>query len=62
VRRQFTQSGATLRSAPADGGVPAICLTVAPLTEIARVRHALIVDLIDRVAELEARAGSRDSD
>jgi hypothetical protein len=30
------------------------------LTEIARAHHALIVDLIDRVAELEARAGSRD--
>ena len=30
------------------------------LTEIARAHHALTVDLIDRVAELEARAGSRD--
>jgi hypothetical protein len=30
------------------------------LTEIARAHHALIVDLIDRVADLEARAGSRD--
>ena len=29
------------------------------LTEIARAHHALIVDLIDRVAELEARAGGR---
>lgn len=28
------------------------------LTEIARADHALMVDLIDRVAELEARAGS----
>ena len=28
------------------------------LTEIARAHHALIVDLIDRVAELEARAGT----
>ena len=27
------------------------------LTEIARAHHALIIDLIDRVAELEARAG-----
>jgi hypothetical protein len=27
------------------------------LTEIARAHHALIVDLIDRVAELEGRAG-----
>jgi hypothetical protein len=27
------------------------------LTEIARAHHALIVDLLDRVAELEARAG-----
>lgn len=27
------------------------------LTEIARAQHALIVDLIDRVAELEGRAG-----
>ena len=27
------------------------------LTEIARAHHALIVDLIDRVAELEAQAG-----
>ena len=27
------------------------------LTEIARAHHALIVDLIDRVAEFEARAG-----
>jgi len=27
------------------------------LTEIARAHHALIVDLIDRVAEVEARAG-----
>jgi len=27
------------------------------LTEIARAHHALIVDLIDRVAELEDRAG-----
>lgn len=30
------------------------------LTEIARADHALIVDLVDRVAALEARAGSRD--
>jgi hypothetical protein len=30
------------------------------LTEIARAHQALTVDLIDRVAELEARAGSRD--
>ena len=29
------------------------------LTEIARAHHALIVDLIDRVAELEAQAGGR---
>ena len=28
------------------------------LTEIARAHHALIIDLIDRVAELEARAGT----
>ena len=27
------------------------------LTEIARAQHALIVDLIDRVAELEGQAG-----
>jgi hypothetical protein len=27
------------------------------LTEIARADHALVIDLIDRVAELEARAG-----
>ena len=32
------------------------------LTEIVRAHHALIVDLLDRVAELEARAGAgRDS-
>jgi hypothetical protein len=30
------------------------------LTEIARAHHALIIDLIDRVAGMEARAGSRD--
>jgi len=30
---------------------------VEQLTQIARAHHALIVDLIDRVAELEARAG-----
>jgi hypothetical protein len=30
------------------------------LTEISRAQHALIVDLLDRVAELEARAGNRD--
>ncbi len=29
------------------------------LTEIARAHHALIVDLIDRVAELEAQAAGR---
>lgn len=29
------------------------------LTEIARAHHALIVDLIDRVAELEGQAGGR---
>ena len=29
------------------------------LTEIARAHHALIVDLIDRVATLEAQAGGR---
>ena len=29
------------------------------LTEIARAHHALIVDLIDRVAELEAQTGGR---
>ena len=29
------------------------------LTEIARAHHALIVDLIDRVAELEAQPGGR---
>ena len=28
------------------------------LTEIARAHHALITDLIDRVAQLEARAGA----
>jgi DNA repair ATPase RecN len=28
------------------------------LTEITRAHHALIVDLLDRVAELEARAGT----
>ena len=28
------------------------------LTEIARAQHALIVDLLGRVAELEARAGA----
>ena len=28
------------------------------LTEIARADHALIVDLLDRVAQLEARAGT----
>jgi len=32
---------------------------VEQLTEIARTHHALIVDLIDRVAELEARSGAR---
>ena len=31
------------------------------LTEIARAQHALIVDLIDRVADLEAQAGNRDA-
>jgi hypothetical protein len=30
------------------------------LTEISRAHQALIVDLLDRVAELEARAGNRD--
>ncbi len=30
------------------------------LTEICRAHQALIVDLSDRVAELEARAGNRD--
>ena len=29
------------------------------LTEIARAHHALIIDLIDRVAALEAQAGGR---
>jgi hypothetical protein len=29
------------------------------LTEIARAHHALIVDLVDRVAVLEAQAGGR---
>jgi hypothetical protein len=28
------------------------------LTEIARAQHALVVDLIDRVAELEGRTGA----
>jgi hypothetical protein len=32
---------------------------VAMLTEIARADHAVMVDLIDRVAELEARAENR---
>jgi hypothetical protein len=27
------------------------------LTEIARAQHALIIDLLDRVAQLEAREG-----
>jgi len=31
---------------------------VEQLTEIARAQHALIVDLVDRVAQLEARAGT----
>jgi hypothetical protein len=31
---------------------------VEQLTEIARAHHALIVDLIDRIAELEARSGA----
>jgi hypothetical protein len=30
------------------------------LTEISRAHQALIVDLLDRVRELEARAGNRD--
>ena len=30
------------------------------LTEIVRAHHALIVDLIDRVATLEGQAGGRD--
>jgi hypothetical protein len=30
------------------------------LTEIARAHHALVIDLVDRVAELETSAGSRD--
>lgn len=30
------------------------------LTEIARAHHALVVDLIDRVAALEAKAGGHD--
>jgi hypothetical protein len=30
------------------------------LTEISRAHQALIVDLLDRIAELEARAGNRD--
>jgi len=29
------------------------------LTEVARAHHALIIDLIDRVGELEARAGTK---
>ena len=32
------------------------------LTEVARAQYALIVDLIDRVAELEGRAGTRPAD
>lgn len=32
------------------------------LTEIARSHHALIVDLLDRVGELEARAGAEPRD
>jgi hypothetical protein len=32
------------------------------LTEIARAHHALIIDLVDRVAELEAPVGTRDDD
>lgn len=32
------------------------------LTEVARAQHALIVDLIDRVAELEGRAGTEPGD
>jgi hypothetical protein len=31
---------------------------IATLAEIARADHALVVDLIDRVAQLEARAGT----
>jgi hypothetical protein len=29
------------------------------LTEVARADHAVLVDLIERVAELEARAGNQ---
>jgi hypothetical protein len=32
---------------------------VEELTEVARAHHALIIDLIDRVGELEARAGTK---
>ena len=32
------------------------------LTEIARAHQAMIIDLVDRVAELEAPVGSRDDD
>jgi hypothetical protein len=32
---------------------------VEELTEIARAHHALIIDLIDRVGELETRAGTK---
>jgi hypothetical protein len=32
---------------------------VAMLTEVARADHAVLVDLIERVAELEARAGNQ---
>jgi hypothetical protein len=35
---------------------------VEQLTEIARAHHALIVDLVDRVAQLEARSGAGPQD
>jgi hypothetical protein len=71
-RVRQTTAAAKSVAAQAEGGSQTVSRKVAQddawdelrgdvqlLTEIARAHHALIVDLVDRVAELEAQAGRR---
>lgn len=57
ARAEEASKGVTRRVAQEDAW-DELRADVQLLTEIARAHHALIVDLLDRVAELEARAGN----
>jgi hypothetical protein len=61
ARAQLASKNVT-RKVTQEDAWEALRADVEQLTEIARAHHALIVDLIDRVGELEARSGTQPGD